>query len=199
MTQHDTREGWLLQAADQMRNLVFKTSDVEFQVPDFRVSVGWPKGKRSTTAVIGECFNSANFEDKVPQIYISPVLEDAEQILGCLAHEMIHALDDCRNGHRGHFAYVFKRIGMVGKKTQCAVGEDLALVLKTISESLGEYPHSKMGRGAGKKSGPSKQGTRMLAVKCIDPECGYSVRTTRKWLDVGLPTCFCGYAMAEVA
>lgn len=199
MTKHDTREGWLLQAADQMRTLVFAAGDIEFKVPDFRVSVGWPKGKRGDTKVIGECFNTANFEDGIAQIYISPKLEDAEEILGCLAHEMIHALDDCKNGHRGHFAYVFKQIGMTGKKTQCAVGEDLALVLKTIAESLGDYPHSKMSGGAGKKSGPKKQTTRMLAVKCIDPECGYSLRTTRTWLDVGLPTCFCGYAMAEVA
>ncbi|HEY9507587.1 MAG TPA: hypothetical protein VIQ27_16610 [Gemmatimonadales bacterium] len=193
-TKHDTREGWLLQAAAQMRDLVFTTEDLEFQVPEFRVSVGWPKGKRSTTAVIGECFNTANFEDKVPQIYISPVLEDPMEILGCLAHEMIHALDDCQNGHRGHFAYVFKRIGMAGKKTQCAVGEDLALVLKTIAESLGDYPHSKMGRGAGKRSGPKKQTSRMHKVAC---DCGYTIRVAKSWMDKGLPTCVCGSEMKE--
>lgn len=198
MTKHETREGWLLAAAARMRELVFTTEDVDFVVPEFRVSVGWPKGKRSTTTVIGECFNTANFEDKIPQIYISPILEESLELLGCLAHEMIHALDDCQNGHRGHFAYVFKRIGMTGKRTQCAVGEELTLVLKTIADELGEYPHSKMGRGAGKKSGPKKQTSRMLPIKCTDGDCGYSLRTTRVWIEKGLPTCFCGSEMAEV-
>lgn len=198
MTKHETREGWMLAAAARMRELVFTTEDVDFVVPEFRVSVGWPKGKRSTTNVIGECFNTANFEDKVPQIYISPILEDPLEILGCLAHEMIHALDDCQNGHRGHFAYVFKRIGMVGKKTQCEIGEDLKLVMKTIIEELGEYPHSKMGRGSGKKSGPKKQASRMFKVKCPNADCGYVVRASRMWMELGFPTCVCGTEMAEV-
>lgn len=197
MTKHETREGWLLAAAARMRDLVFSTEDVSFEVPEFRVSVGWPKGKRSTTNVIGECFNTANFEDKVPQIYISPVLEDPAGILACLAHEMIHALDDCRNGHRGHFAYVFKRIGMEGKKTQCGVGEVMAKTLAVIAEELGDYPHSKMSRGGGLKSGPKKQGNRQLKVICADLDCKYIIRTTRQNIDRGLPTCFCGSEMKE--
>lgn len=39
----------------------------------------------------------------------------------------------------------------------------------------------------------SKQGTRLLKIEC--PECGYVVRTTQKWLDVGLPVCPCGSEM----
>jgi hypothetical protein len=35
----------------------------------------------------------------------------------------------------------------------------------------------------------------MILVKCPKPECGYQVRTTRKWLDVGVPTCPCGELM----
>jgi hypothetical protein len=34
---------------------------------------------------------------------------------------------------------------------------------------------------------PKKQGTRMLKAEC--PECGYTIRLTKKWADVGLPTC----------
>lgn len=43
---------------------------------------------------------------------------------------------------------------------------------------------------------PKKQSTRMLKVIC--PGCGYTVRTTQKWIDIGLPTCPCGEEM-EVA
>ncbi len=38
-----------------------------------------------------------------------------------------------------------------------------------------------------------KAGTRMLKVEC--PDCGYTVRTTAKWIEVGLPTCPCGCEM----
>ena len=35
-----------------------------------------------------------------------------------------------------------------------------------------------------------KQSTRMLKVLC--PSCGYTLRTTARWLAVGFPTCPCG-------
>jgi hypothetical protein len=48
-------------------------------------------------------------------------------------------------------------------------------------------------------SGPSKQTTRMIKVACVDPECptvGYTVRTTRKWLELGHPLCPSGHEMS---
>jgi hypothetical protein len=35
-----------------------------------------------------------------------------------------------------------------------------------------------------------KQSTRMLKLEC--DECGYVVRTTQKWINVGVPVCHCG-------
>ena len=34
---------------------------------------------------------------------------------------------------------------------------------------------------------PKKQSARMLKAEC--PECGYTIRLTKKWADVGLPSC----------
>ena len=34
---------------------------------------------------------------------------------------------------------------------------------------------------------PKKQSTRMLKAEC--PECGYTIRLSKKWADVGLPNC----------
>jgi hypothetical protein len=34
---------------------------------------------------------------------------------------------------------------------------------------------------------PKKQSTRMLKAECL--ECGYTIRLTKKWADVGLPSC----------
>jgi hypothetical protein len=49
-------------------------------------------------------------------------------------------------------------------------------------------------------SGPKKQGTRMIKVQCSSEcECGgYVVRTTAKWIEVGMPVCPFGTVM-EVA
>jgi hypothetical protein len=33
----------------------------------------------------------------------------------------------------------------------------------------------------------------MLRLEC--PACGYTCRTTAKWIEVGLPTCPCGEEM----
>lgn len=195
MTDHTTREGWLLAAADLIRKRVFTTEDCEYAVPEFRVSVGWPKGRRSTSNVIGECFNTLWSEDGIPAIFISPVLKAELEILQCLVHEMIHALDDCQNGHRGHFAYVFKRIGMVGKRTETLAGDELLEILRTVASDLGAYPHGKMKKGVTAAAGPKKQTTRMLKVSC---DCGCTIRMAKSWIEKGLPTCACGNEMKEV-
>lgn len=195
---HELREAWLTEAAELIRKNVFTTPDADFVVPAFRVSCGWPVGKRKDTNVIGECHNTANFDDGVPQVFISPRMRDRLAILRCLVHEMIHVLDDCQNGHRGHFAYVFKRIGMTGKRTETEAGEELRIKLAGIAEQLGKYPGSPLQVKRGIKSGPKAQGTRMLKVTCADADCGYSLRTTKMWIERGLPTCYCGSEMLEV-
>jgi hypothetical protein len=73
----------------------------------------------------------------------------------------------------------------------------------TALPQLGQYPHGAItGRGEilvpptepGDKpiilrpdDRPKKQSTRMLKAEC--PECGYTIRLTKKWADVGLPRC----------
>jgi hypothetical protein len=58
--------------------------------------------------------------------------------------------------------------------------------LLTISDKLGRYPHAAINPGSKSKL---KQSTRMIKLEC--PDCGYTVRTTRKWIDQGMPTCPC--------
>ena len=40
-----------------------------------------------------------------------------------------------------------------------------------------------------------KDGTRLLKVVCPNPDCGYLMRTTERWIKVGLPICPCGTRM----
>jgi hypothetical protein len=189
-----TREEWLIAAVDALNHEVF--GEHEVKMPQVRVSVGFPGGHGKKTGVVGQCWATGATEDGRPAIFIHPTLSDRVEILAVLSHEMIHAWNDCADGHRGAFAKMFRLVGLVGKTTMSEPGEELERKLKGIIKVLGAYPHSAMKKG---HQGPQKkQKTRMLKVVCMDEECGVSIRMTRKWLDeVGAPTCACGSEMDE--
>jgi hypothetical protein len=196
---HRTREEWLTAAAEHLRYRVFAPKD--FEVPEFQVSVGWPAGKGTRSSTIGQCFNRAWNEDGDPSIFISPVLKDTMELLACLTHEMIHAWDDCASGHKGAFLRTFRTVGMAGKATEVAYGDELGEIFKEIAEELGKYPHGKLSKGgaAGTPVAPKRDTNRQLLVLCepgvtegLDKKEIYKVRTTQKWLDeVGFPICPC--------
>jgi hypothetical protein len=53
-----------------------------------------------------------------------------------------------------------------------------------IVSRIGEYPHASLSPA----DRPFKRdSTRLIKVVC--PQCGYTCRTTRKWLAVGFPRC----------
>lgn len=187
---HSTREGWLVAAVEALTPL-FASRDIE--LPDVRISVGFPGGRGPKTGVIGQCWNSHSSADSLPQIFIHPSLTDPTEILATTIHELVHAVDDCESGHKGPFVKMARAMGLAGKPTATHAGEDLVEELKPVIDALGEYPHAALAGIEGGADGPKKQTTRMIKVEC--PEDGYIVRTTQKWLDVGTPTCPCGTEM----
>ena len=190
---HELREAWL-QAAIVGLAPLFAAADIE--IPQVRISVGFPGGRGRKDNVIGQCWNSHASADKVHQIFIHPKLSDVTQILGVIMHEIVHAVDDCMHGHKGPFVKMIRDLGLEGKPTATKVGEELAANLAPILEELGAYPHSVLGgMTSGGDGGGKKQTTRMLKLEA--PCCGYVVRTTRKWLEVGVPSCPCGNEMEE--
>ena len=188
-TTFTTREAWLTAAVEALAIRVFE----DIKVPVVRVSVGWPGGRGSKAGVIGQCWATACAEDGVSQLFISPVMGEAVDVLAVLVHEMVHAVDDCQSGHRGNFAKIAKSLGLEGKMTATTAGFDLTVTLTEIAAEIGDYPHAVLTPGAGKKT----QGTRMIKLVCQDD--GYTLRTTAKWIAVGLPTCPCGEEMEVVA
>lgn len=179
------RETWLEQAVDLLRDLV--------PAPDVRVAAGWPSrgGTSLKKRVLGECWKPEVAEDGVSQIFLNPMLSDPLEVLGVLVHELIHALHPSA-GHKGAFVATAKEVGLTGPWTSTAVGPELAGELARIANELGPYPHSKLTPSIERKV----QTTRMIKIEC--QACGYIVRTTQKWIEVGLPTCACGEDM-EVA
>lgn len=190
-----TREEWLTAAVD-MFGPIFE--DVGRTIPAVRVSVGWPGGRGKKNAVIGQCWPTAATADQTAQVFVSPVLSDAGQVLATLAHELVHAIDDCKSGHKGDFAKMARRIGLEGKLTATHAGEMLAAQIGDMAALLGVYPHGKIALGVDGADGPKKQTTRMIKVEC--GECGYVARTTRQWLDtVGAPLCPCNKVEMSLA
>ncbi|MEV5084376.1 hypothetical protein AB0K74_38230 [Streptomyces sp. NPDC056159] len=223
-----TREDWLHKAIDALRP---DFENIGFPIPKkVHISVGFGYGaKRESLTILGECWSSRASEDGVNHIFISPEIDDALLVLATLVHELVHAADDCKSGHKGAFAKHAKALGLTGRMTATVAGPDLSEKLVKLAKKLGPYSHSTlypMGAPIRPKvepkaetpedapeeepedtpeetpvsSGPKKQGTRMIKVACSsDCECGgYVIRTTAKWLEVGMPVCPFGTQM-EVA
>lgn len=190
-----TREAWLDSAVELLIPLLGQAGAQNLSKRIIKVSVGFPA--RTIRKTIGQCWATKASEDgKTSHLFISPLLDDAVKVLGVLAHELIHCDDDCESQHAGHFRKVATAFGLTGKMTATEVGEDLEPVLKDMLTELGDYPHVKLNLGA---MGIKKQGTRMLKVECTEAECecgGYTVRTTQKWIEIGMPKCPAGTEMA---
>jgi hypothetical protein len=173
-----TREAWLLNAADQMRHVLFK--GIGETLPAVKVSVGFPGGG-SARKRVGEHWHPKATKDGVSQVFISPVVDDGVKALGILAHELIHAIypDD---GHGPKFGRVARAIGMTGPLTATEAGEELTKRLNVLASRLGDYPHAGLDMGNRKK-----QSTRLIALRCA--RCDYRVWTTQRWLSTGSPDC----------
>lgn len=188
-TRFKTREQWLTEAVELLRKKVFAPKNIE--VPNVRVSVGWPGGRGKKTGVIGQCFPTASATDKQAQIFISPVVSSGLAVVITLAHELVHAADDCKSGHKGSFVKIAREIGFMPKwtvATEDVVTDELKAICEEISDKLGEYPHAAL---TGQQKRPEVQKTYMLKVLCPeDPD--YFVRMTQTKLDeYGAPLCPC--------
>jgi len=190
------REQWLQNAVDKIKPL-FEAAG--FTVPDLRVSCGFPSkgGLATKKRVIGECWDGLCAADGKPQLFISPMLVEntpdimtpgnefaaTQGVLATLVHEMVHATIGCKAKHGPKFKKAMTKLGLEGKPTATVAGAELIATLGKVIAELGAYPHSELRMVKERKV----QTTRMR--KCMCPECEYTIRLTKKWLDVGVPNC----------
>lgn len=186
-----TREEWLGVVLQKHIAKLFADKGVSLPVPaDAKVSVGFPGGG-SARKRIGECWPRGRSSIKVNEIFINPSLTSKVEMIEVLVHEAIHAADDCISGHKGFFRQAAKQVGLEGKMKSTHAGAELRAWIESVIDKMPpvSYGHLDL-------SGRKKQSTRMLKCEC--PACGYTVRTTAKWLEVGVPTCCCGEEMVAV-
>lgn len=186
MTKHTTREAWL-EAAVKLFTPLFESAG--YMVPRVRVACGWPsRGSFAKHRTLGQCWSRDASEDKVPQIFISPYLSEPVEeygVLPVLIHEVVHAVVGNEHKHNKVFGQCARAVGLEGKLTSTIGGAELLKKCASYVKQLGKYPHARLDTVG---SPVAKQGTRLIKCECA--KCGYTVRTTRKWLDeVGPPRC----------
>ena len=193
----NTRDEWLTAAVNMLNTDVFEPAGIGCLNASWRIACSFPGGG-SARKRIGECWPSGSSDDKTREMFISPLEDDPIEVLGIVAHEMIHAIDDCVNGHRGPFRTMALAIGLEGPMKSTTSGPKLTATLETMATRLGSYPHAKINL-----HGRKKQSTRMVKIECLDDTskgCKCILRGARSTLlSAGLPTCGCGSMMtAEI-
>jgi hypothetical protein len=181
---------------DNDRSSAARLQGVGAEIPArVKVSVGWPSKKAlASNPRVGECWSEKCSKDGLNQIFISPKLDEPAYVSAVLLHELVHAAVGLDCGHKGEFKRVAKALGLEGQMTATNPGPALEARLNALVAKLPAIPHAELGPDA-ESNAPKKQTTRLVKVAC--PECEYTVRTTAKWLEVGLPTCPCGEEMQE--
>lgn len=179
-----TREAWLNKATDALRPLFAQHA---FEIPaNVKATCGFPSrgGLSQRKRTIGQCWDADQSAAKVFEVFISPVIAEPVEVLAVLAHEMAHAAVGLKCGHKGAFKRCATAIGLEGKMTETKPGESFKRFAAETIKAIGDYPHQQLNPGLRLK----KQGTRL--IKCECEECGYTVRTTRTWIETaGTPIC----------
>lgn len=177
-TNTTTREQWLQNAVTALTPFF---SAKGYSVPNCYVSCGFASTdvKRGH---IGQCWSTKASADKVNQIFISPVLSDSVAVLDTLMHELIHAVDDCKNKHGPVFKKMALKLGLKGPMRSAGAGPELKVRLKELAESLGPYPHSKL-------RVPARVIDRRPRPRAKCSECGFTVPMLKAFIHYGPPIC----------
>lgn len=186
------RESYLNHAVDLVRPWF---AEAGFEVPEVRVSIGWPRGARGKN-VVGQCFGQGSTEDGIAQVFLTPArgADEIVPILGTLVHEVSHATVGVDEGHKGQFIVVQRKLGFLPKWTDSSnQTPELTERLAGLAERLGPFPHGALTLAAQEKQ------TQKTYMRLIQHEpCGWKIRCTQKQLDLAQDVITC-WACGEEA
>lgn len=185
------REQWLMVLTDTLREDFQK---IGAPLPSkIKLSCGWPScgaTSKESRIVLGECWSTSLSRGGNIEIFISPIVDESLDVGRILTHELVHAAIGVGMGHGTRFRRVALAMGLTGPMRSTPAGPKLRERLNTLINLWGPYPHASLST---MNNARKTQSTRLRKVIC--PACGYTVRTTTRWLEVGFPTCPCGIKM----
>ncbi len=216
------RETWLRQVADLMAP---KFEDLGFPIPPFRVALGFPFKAETATgqcwdkSISGdrhfEIFINLGRDDS--RAIASTLAHEIAHAAAGLEHghkgdfatlarglgfngRLTHVQD--LDKAPGHVAWIDSILTVTGPIPHAAMrlrdSEGIKIVKRAgggmAPDAVRGRDDGDTGRDAPISSGPKPQTGRMLKACCSD--CGYTVRVSAKWLEVGSPHCPTHGAMA---
>ena len=158
------RETWL-QAATAKLSERFVACGLPPVPADVKISCGFPGGG-SPRKRIGECWPRSRSKAGVNEVFINPTLSDRTQVLAVLAHELCHAIDDCKSGHKAAFARLARGVGLEGAMTATIPGAEFTAWCASVD--LPDFPHESLIMKGGRSD---RSGAR---VKLTCQEHGFS-------------------------
>jgi len=183
-TLHLNREAWLGAAVEELRP-VFAAQGHTLPAA-IAVTCGFPS-TASRSGAIGQCWSAAASSGGTVEVLISPELADPSRVFDVLIHELAHSAPGCFS-HGVTFQRLCSAMLLIpaaSSWTATVAGPAFKAAYSPIIDSLGAYPHTTLSMSKRKV-----QTTRMLKLIC--PTCGYTIRTSAKWLALGIPTCHDG-------
>ena len=164
-----TREDWLNKAALLIRAELIDTRTSLTTDRPIRISLS-PMASKN----LGACYPSSRSPvDHANEVTITMHSNDSILILATLAHELVHAYDDCVHKHGPVFRAAAIAIGLEGKMTATTAGAELTDTLSEYVELLGEIPHHALTHI------PKDKGRNGNKLMCHD--CGFKANTSAKW------------------
>jgi hypothetical protein len=189
---HPTREAWLNYVAQRMAP-IFESLRAPLP-PQLRIAIGFTSsGRRSKN--IGECWDNQCSEDRHFEIFIRPDLSESKdlmpmQVAAILGHELVHAAVGVAAGHGKEFRRVARSLGLIGQMAATTAGPKFEQAMRPILDAAGPLPHGRLQLAVGASSHSRRKKQYSRPVKCACRNCGYTVHTTRKWLNLaGAPLC----------
>lgn len=179
------REEWLMKAKDLLQKNIFRS----WEFPEgIKVSCGDLDKKH-----LGCCFSKECSENQFTEIFISPSLKEETEVLGTLAHELIHAFLGNNKKHGKEFGKVAEEIGLLPPWRSTKESDRFKKDVSLFIEELGKYPHAKINRKTGSKQQPSPK-SRMYVCKNGHDEWKCLVK--EKYYNEQEPVCpICGKEM----
>ena len=182
-----TREAWLQELARAMAPVIEVKAGL--QLPPYRVSCGFPSrggllgGK---TRVRGECWSPEASEDGHAEVLVSPVEDDVREVAALMVHELIHAaLPEV--GHRRPFQQAARALDHQAPFVEVTPTPRFWNWAEPLIAGLPAYPHRRL-NALRPVAAPKRQSNRHIKCQCT--ECGYIVRTARRWIETaGPPLC----------